>query len=91
MQSNAWKQAFQLPEIILKRDIELGDLLLGFEQSRQMSLNTIDDRMLLAVVEEPGGIFSGAIVRQIFESSRAFTFDVFALDRPEPQGELSVL
>jgi hypothetical protein len=34
LQSDAWKQAFQLPEIILKRDIELGDLVLGFEQSR---------------------------------------------------------
>ena len=50
MQADAWRQAFHLPEIILKRDIELGDLVLGFEQSRQMSLNTPDDRMLLAVV-----------------------------------------
>lgn len=52
-----------------------------------MSLNTTDDRMLLAVVEEPGGLFSAAIVRQIFESTRAFTFDIFAFDRREPQGE----
>lgn len=50
LQADSWRQAFQLPEIILKRDIELGDLVLGFEQSRQMSLNTPDDRMLLAVV-----------------------------------------
>ena len=81
-----WKQAFQLPDIILKRDIELGDLLVGFEQARQMSLNTPDDQMLLAVVEEPGGLFSGALVRQLFEASRAFTFDVFALDSPQPTG-----
>lgn len=84
---DSWQQAFRLPDVILNRQIELGDLLLGFEQQRQMSLQTPSGELLLAIAEEPGGLFSGVILRQLFESTRAFTINVFALDNPsQPQG-----
>lgn len=75
--------------MILNRQIELGDLLLGFEQQRQMSLQTPSGELLLAIAEEPGGLFSGVLLRQLFESSRAFTINVFALDNPsQPTGKV---
>jgi hypothetical protein len=92
MQADDWRQAFQLPDVVLNRQIELGDLLLGFEQERQMSLQAPSGKILLAVVEEPGSFFLGTLLRQIFESTRAFTFNIFALDTPgEPHGVLQSL
>eukprot|EP00892_Ulva_mutabilis_P004745 jgi/Ulvmu1/2642/UM014_0094.1 len=80
--SESWQTAFQLPDVVLNRRIELGDLMLGFEQERQMSLQTPSGEILLAIAEEPGGLFSGVLLRQLFESTRAFTINVFALDNP---------
>lgn len=85
--SETWLKAFHLPDIVLNRQIELGDLLLGFEQQRQMSLQTPSGELLLALAEEPGGLFSGVLLRQVFESTRAFTINVYALDNPsQPHG-----
>lgn len=72
---------------MLNRQIEFGDLLLGFEQERQMSLQSPSGKVLLGVVEEPGSLILGTLLRQVFESTRAFTFNIFALDNPaEPHG-----
>lgn len=89
--SESWQNAFTLPDVILNRQIELGDLLLGFEQQRQMSLQTPSGELLLAIAEEPGGLFSGVLLRQVFESTRAFTINVFALDDPsQPTGKFII-
>lgn len=70
-------EAATLPSLILTRNLEMLDLMLGYEQARQMLLRAPDGRPLLAVAERPGSLFTAAVARQVMDSSRAFTIDVF--------------
>jgi Scramblase len=82
---------FQQPSLFLTRHIELGDLVLGYEQARQLALVTPAGQPLLVLAEAEANWLSGFFLRQIFDASRAFTFDVFSSaqqsDAP-PQGAL---
>ena len=70
-------QAEREQALVLTRNIELGDLMLGYEQARQLLLKDAQGRSLLALAEQPGSFLSGVLLRQIFDSSRAFVIDVF--------------
>jgi hypothetical protein len=64
------------PDLYLTRNLELGDMLFGYEQARQLLVKGSDGRPLLALAEQPGTL-SGILARQLFDSSRAFKIDVF--------------
>ena len=75
----------QQPELLLTRNIELGDLLFGYEQARQLLLKDAAGRPLLALAEQPG-MLGSLLLRQLFDSSRAFTIDVFDVPDLESHG-----
>jgi Scramblase len=74
------------PALVLTRNIEMGDLMLGYEQARQLLLKDQTGRPLLALAEQPGSLIAGTLLRQIFDSSRAFTIDVFDVPYLEQYG-----
>jgi Scramblase len=67
----------QAQALVVTRNIEMMDLMLGYEQARQLLLKDQHGTPLLALAEQPGSLLGGLLLRQIFDSSRAFTIDVF--------------
>lgn len=62
--------------LYLKRNLELGDMLLGYEQARQMLVMDGSGRPLLALAEQQGSVLGGTLARQLFDRLRAFTIDI---------------
>jgi hypothetical protein len=52
------------------------DLMLGYEQARQMVLQGPDGTPLLAIAERSGSFFTAVVTRQVLDSSRALDIDV---------------
>jgi hypothetical protein len=70
-----------LPSVVLGRNVEMLDLMLGYEQARQMVLQGPDGTPLLAIAERPGSFFTAAVTRQVLDSSRALDIDVLDIGR----------
>jgi hypothetical protein len=75
-----------LPSVVLGRNLEMLDLMLGYEQARQMVLRGPDGLPLLAIAERPGSFFTAMITRQILDSSRALDIDVADIGELAVQG-----
>ena len=80
------KQTEREDALLLTRNLELGDLMFGYEQARQLLLKDAHGRSLLALAEQPGNFVAGVLLRQVFDSSRAFTIDVFDVPHLLEQG-----
>jgi hypothetical protein len=68
--------------LIVTRDVEWGQVLLGFEQAQQYSVRDQDGTVVALLAEEVGGV-GRALSRQLLRNRRGFRATVFSPDGSE--------
>lgn len=75
-------QVINKPALVVTRDVEWGQVLLGYEQANKYSIRDQDGHVVALLAEEHGGA-GRTILRQVLRTRRGFTATVFSSDGSE--------
>ena len=75
-------QVVNKPALVVTRDVEWGQVLLGYEQANKYSIRDQDGQVVALLAEEHGG-FGRTILRQVLRTRRGFTATVLSSDGSE--------
>ncbi len=81
-QSSGGLQVVNKPALVVTRDVEWGQVLLGYEQANKYSIRDQDGEVVALLAEEHGGV-GRTILRQVLRTRRGFTATVFSRDGSE--------
>ena len=81
-QTSSGLQVVNKPALVVTRDVEWGQVLLGYEQANKYSIRDQDGQVVALLAEEHGGV-GRTILRQVLRTRRGFTATVFTSDGSE--------
>lgn len=76
-------QLMRKPALVVGRQLEAMNVLLGYEQANQYVVRDPDTGKSVAYITEAGQSFAATILRQIFRTRRAFTAQILDLNGNE--------
>lgn len=82
VQSSGLQVVGNKPALVVTRDVEWGQVLLGYEQANKYSIRDQDGHIVALLAEEHGGV-GRTILRQVLRTRRGFTATIFSSDGSE--------